>query len=138
MVALTTDRSTARADGTMQAYGIAAATVLFAGSIGVINAAGFLTKGITGLGLRCVGRIAERYDNTTGANAAITGQVEAGIFKFANLAADLVTIADIGNDCFIADDQTVAKTNGAGTRSRAGKIINIDATGVFVRMGAEY
>lgn len=135
MVALTQDRMTDRADGTLQAYGVLAATKLFAGSIGMITAAGYLTKGQTALNLRCAGRVSDPYDNTAGANAAITGVVESGIFKWANLAGDLITIADIGTDCYVADDQTVARTNGAATRSRAGKVINVDATGVYVAMG---
>ena len=47
-------------------------------------------------------------------------------------AADAITLADIGKDCFIVDDQTVAKTDGAGTRSRAGRVFDVDADGVWV------
>ena len=43
-----------------------------------------------------------------------------------------VQVPDIGKDCFIVDDQTVAKTNGANTRSRAGKVFDVDADGVWV------
>jgi hypothetical protein len=40
----------------------------------------------------------------------------------------------IGNDCYIVDDQTVAKTNGTATRSIAGKIRAVDAQGVWVEI----
>ena len=55
--------------------------------------------------------------------------------SFANSSAgDLITIADIGKACFIVDDQTVAKTDGTGTRSRAGIVDGIEASGgVWVR-----
>ena len=43
--------------------------------------------------------------------------------------------ADVGADCYIVDDQTVAKTNGTNTRSVAGKIIAVDADGVWVKLG---
>ena len=53
--------------------------------------------------------------------------------QFANSAAtDAITLADIGKDCFIVDDQTVAKTDGSGTRSRAGRVFDVDADGVWV------
>ena len=58
-----------------------------------------------------------------------------GCFRFANsVAADLIALADIGADCFIVDDQTVAKTNGGATRSIAGKIRDVDADGVWVQI----
>ena len=41
----------------------------------------------------------------------------------------------MGSDCYIVDDQTVAKTNGTNTRSVAGKIIAVDADGVWVKIG---
>lgn len=59
--------------------------------------------------------------------AVTTGIVEVGSQKF--------TAADIGSDCYIVDDQTVAKTNGTNTRSVAGKIMDVDAQGVWVRSG---
>ena len=43
--------------------------------------------------------------------------------------------ADIGGDCFIADDQTVAKTNGGNTRPLAGKVVGLDGGNVWVRVG---
>ena len=36
---------------------------------------------------------------------------------------------------YIVDDQTVAKTNGSSTRSAAGTIVDVDAQGVWVRVG---
>lgn len=63
-------------------------------------------------------------------------RVKRGVFKFANSAAgDLIAQANVGADCYIADDQTVALTNGTNTRSRAGKIVAVDADGVWVQVG---
>lgn len=45
---------------------------------------------------------------------------------------DAIALADIGSDCYIVDDQTVAKTSGSATRSVAGKIFDVDAAGVWV------
>ena len=47
-------------------------------------------------------------------------------------SADAITLADVGSDCYIVDDQTVAKTNGTNTRSVAGKVFDVDADGVWV------
>ena len=56
------------------------------------------------------------------------------MFHFANsAAADAIAIGDIGAVCFAVDDQTVAKTNGSSTRSPAGIVEDVDATGVWVR-----
>lgn len=139
MAPLTLDRSTPRADGALQSYPVKAAVQLFAGSIGVIDATGFLTKGSVATTQKCVGRIAENYNNLAGANGAISGLAEEGTFRFLNSSAgDLIILSDVGADCFIVDDQTVAKTNGTNTRSRAGKIVNVDAQGVWVQIGAKF
>jgi hypothetical protein len=59
--------------------------------------------------------------------------IEKGIFHFANSAdTDEITTADIGSNCYIVDDQTVAKTDGTGTRSIAGEVFDVDAQGVWV------
>jgi hypothetical protein len=72
-----------------------------------------------------------------GATAAANSvRVQPGIFRWQNSAsADAIAKAEIGDDCFIVDDQTVAKTNGTNTRSVAGKVVQVDAQGVWVRVG---
>ena len=52
---------------------------------------------------------------------------------FANsAAADLITLADLGSTVFVVDDQTVAKTSATSTRSAAGKVVDVDTTGVWI------
>lgn len=60
-----------------------------------------------------------------------------GCFQFENSATtDEITAGDIGKNCFVVDDQTVAKTDGGGAaRQVAGKIIDVDAGGVWVEVG---
>lgn len=55
------------------------------------------------------------------------------IFRYKNAAADPLTRADINNDCYIVDDESVGRTSGGSTRSVAGKVVDLDATGVWVR-----
>ena len=43
-----------------------------------------------------------------------------------------ITAADIDASAYIVDDETVAKTDGGGTRSIAGTIKQVDAAGVWI------
>lgn len=134
MAALTKDRNTPRHGGETFGYGVAASTRIFAGSIAALNAAGDAVPGATSTTLTAVGRADTHVDNSAGAAGDETVIVRKGVFQFANsAAADEITKADIGADCFIVDDQTVAKTNGTNTRSVAGKVMAVDPQGVWVK-----
>lgn len=136
MAALTQDRNTAKRAGDTAAYDVAAAVVCRAGGIAVLDASGNVKPGVTATGLVCVGMFPAEVDNSAGAAADVKADVEFGVFRFANSAAgDAITKAEIGDTCYIVDDQTVAKTDGTGTRSAAGKIVDVDTSGVWVRMG---
>lgn len=115
---------------------VKAATKLFTGSLVVIDA-GYLAPGRAATGLIALGRCEgnEDIDNSAGAAGDKTAEVLSGVFKWANHGADLVVQADVGKDCFIVDDQTVAKTDGTATRSRAGKVVSVESDGVYVLMG---
>lgn len=134
MVALSTERNTRARIGDLRVEPMAATVKIWGGSLAMRNAAGYLTKGATATGCVGVGRAEKTVDNT-GAAGAASIEYRIGIFLFANSAAgDLITIADIGKACFIVDDQTVAKTDGTATRSRAGIVDGIEANGaVWVR-----
>jgi hypothetical protein len=135
MVALTAERNTRFRLGDLRVEPMAATVKIWSGSLVMRNAAGFLTKGATAVGCVGVGRAERTADNTGVAGAAVI-EYRTGSFLFANSAAgDLITIADIGKACFIVDDQTVARTDGTATRSRAGIVDGIEAGGgVWVRM----
>lgn len=115
-----------------------AATKLFQGGL-VVCDAGYAAPGRTATGLIAAGvLVTDTVDNTAGAAGAKQVDVRRGVFKFANSSAgDLIVQADVLKDCYIVDDATVAKTDGTGTRSKAGRIISIDAAdgGVFVAVG---
>ena len=135
MAALSADRNTPIRTAEDFEFPVAASTLIYAGSLVCINASSLATKGAVATTLKCVGVAQERADNSAGAASAIRVKVRRGCFRFANsVAADLIALADIGADCFIVDDQTVAKTNGSASRSIAGKIRNVDADGVWVEI----
>lgn len=135
MTALAAARNTPERAGDVVGYPVKASVKPIQGGIAVLNA-GYAAPGTTAAGLIAVGRFEETVDNTSGANGAVSVQVKRGTFKFGNSSAgDLIAQADVGADCYIVDDQTVAKTNGSSTRSVAGKIIAVDADGVWVKIG---
>jgi hypothetical protein len=136
MAALTKDRNTPAQLGDIQSYPVAASTKIFAGALVVLAASGFAAGGTTATGLTAVGRCEKQADNSEGANGDKNVDARAGVFRFENSAgADEITIAEIGDNCFIVDDQTVAKTDATSTRSIAGKIVQVDAQGVWVKLG---
>lgn len=137
-MALTSDRNTAERTGVLISAGVAAGAKCYAGAIAVLDAAGNMKPGVTATGLICVGRFEGRFDNSTGQADDIMATAKRGIFRYGNSAnADAITAAEIGDVCYIVDDQTVAKTTGGNTRSVAGVIEDVDSAGVWVRMGLE-
>lgn len=136
MGALTADRNTAERTGDLISAGVTAAKECFAGGIAVLDSSGNIKPGVTGTGLICVGRFEEYVDNSAGLAGAVSATAKRGTFRFANsAAADKIAAAQIGDTCYIVDDQTVAKTDGTGTRSVAGIVADVDSAGVWVRMG---
>ena len=134
MTALTQARNTPERRGDILAFPVGAASKGYAGSMVVLNA-GYAVPGSTATGLIAVGRAEEDFDNTSGSSGIITVKVRRGTFKFTNHATDPVTAAQVGADCYIADDQTVAATSATSTRSRAGIVTAIESDGVWVQIG---
>ena len=154
MSALTAARSTKKMGQdpivTLLEFNIAATTELFQGGIVVIDASGNAVAGGTA-GAFCAGmakrgrRVVattteavgyETLDNNPGSAGDVDVQVEQGVFKFGNsTAADAIAAGDVGYDCYVVDDQTVAKLS-TGTRVRAGKVVQVDSDGVWVEMRA--
>lgn len=136
MPALTADRATATRPGDEFSFDVAAAVICRAGGIAVLDAAGNVKPAVAATGLICAGRFEETVDNSAGAAAAVKAKVSRGVFRYGNSAAgDAITKAEIGDTCYLVDDQTVAKTDATATRSAAGKIVDVDSAGVWVRMG---
>lgn len=134
MTALTAGRATPRRENPdTESHPVLAATGIFQGSLVCLTAAGWAVPGAASTTLTAIGRAEHTADNSTGGSGDIKVRVRRGVLQFANsAAADLVTRADIGKPAFVVDDQTVAKTNGGGTRSQAGIIRDVDAQGVWV------
>jgi len=133
MTVLAADRNTQRRDGDAVNLPVAASVKIFGGALVATDANGRVTPGAVATTLKGAGRAEALADNSSGAAGAINVQVRKGVFKFANSPGDAIAAADIGNDCYIEDDQTVSKTDGTATRSVAGKIFAVDSDGVWVK-----
>lgn len=133
MTALAQARNTPERAGEVFDFPVAASTTVHQGGLAVLNA-GYAAPGTAATGLVAIGRFEESATAVSAGDAKV--RVARGIFKFANSASgDLIAQADVGADCYIVDDQTVAKTSATNTRSRAGQIVAIDADGVWVQIG---
>lgn len=131
MPALTRDRNTPLKNAEVIAVLAAAGAVIHAGAIVVANATGFAVPGSTALDLTYIGRAEEAVDNTGGADGAASVLVRrSNAFKWDNDGS--IAQAHLMKTAYIVDDQTLAATDGAGTRSAAGTIVGIDADGVWI------
>ena len=131
MAALAKDRNTPYRDGLYISVPVKAATKIYAGSL-VVADGGYAKPAAKAANLVALGRAEHLADNSGGANGDIQVQVRRGTFRWGTVAAAAgkVTVAEIGKDVYIADDQTVDKRDAA--TSKAGKCLGVDAAGVWV------
>ncbi|HEU4409313.1 MAG TPA: hypothetical protein VFS43_28905 [Polyangiaceae bacterium] len=133
MAALTAPRSPSRRGDVAYAHKgvpMAASTTIFRGGMVDKAASGGMFKpAATNTTDKCQGVALET--KTNGAVAGATSiQIATGVHNMNNSSAgDQITAADIGNDCFVVDDNTVARTNGGSTRHVAGKVWDVAPDG---------
>lgn len=114
---------------------VAAATKIYAGAMVMIDA-GYAKPSATATGKLICGRAESTVDNSAGAAGDKVIAVRRGVFKWENSAAgDLIAQAHVGTVCYAVDDQTVARTDGTGTRSPAGIVLQVESDGVLVETG---
>ena len=130
-MSLTQDRNTPMKETEVLVVPVAANVRIFAGSLVVATATGFAAPGYTALGLSYLGRAEESVDNRGGAAGAAQVEIRHGkAFCWANDGT--VTQAQMFKPAYIVDDETVATADAGGTRSAAGRIVGVDADGVWV------
>lgn len=131
MTALTQDFDAPYINGEFRSLPVAANTKIYKGAL-VVMVGGYAAPGSTAVGLISVGRAEQTVDNIGGAAGAQTIRVRVGAFAWnSGGGGDAITAANIGQQAWIIDDNTVGLTNGGGggaaTRSVAGIIFDIDA-----------
>ena len=135
MTQLSADRDTPLRIGSHVSDPVAGSTLIYAGALVVLNSNGYAAPGSETTGLTARGRAEHRADNSDGADGDRSVEVRRGVFRFANSGSDPVERNHIGGDAYIVDDQTVAATDGSGSRSAAGRVVDLDGTGVWVEIG---
>lgn len=111
---------------------VKASTKIYAGSLVVLDA-GYAAPMRAATGLIAWGMALRTVDNTSGSAGALTVEVERGTHKWGNSASgDLIAQANVGAQVYGVDDQTVALTSASSTRSIAGRVVQVDADGVWV------
>jgi hypothetical protein len=134
-MALAADRKTPKhAQRNERVFGVGADEVIYQGALVAIDSAdGFLYAGAASTTLIAVGHALEAVDATGLADGVATCRVSTHAARWNNsAAADEITATDIGATVYIVDDETVALTDGTGTRSAAGVVYQVDADGVWV------
>ena len=132
MTLATSDRDTPRREKGLLIVPIAATTLVRNGLIACVNADGYAVEGATATDLIYLGCFEETLNNEGTAGEVSVRIRTDNAFQFENSSADPVTQANFGDVCFIEDNQTVAATDGTGTRSKAGRVVGIDENGVWV------
>lgn len=134
-MATTGERNTQFRAGMIFAHALATATVINKGAMVVLNAGGYAKAGLTDASVVSVGIAQETVDNTDGADGERSVEAKTGTHLLANATAgDAITRVDVGNDCYILDDETVAKTDGGATRSVAGRVRAVEGSNVWVTL----
>lgn len=130
MTALTQDRPTPERDGRRVSDPLAAAAVIYAGALYVLDSAG-AAAAATAAATTPVRAVATARASAAAGDSRVEGAL--GVFRFDNgSGAAELTRADIGATAYVVDDQTVGAT---GT-CVAGPVFDVDDAGVWVHVGA--
>ena len=139
MAALSADRRTPRwetPEGPVASYPVKANTTIHGGSLVQLDATGVAIPAVKAANQVTVGR-AERPAAGGSADGDVEVEVRVGVFRWDNLAGDQLTKAEIGDTCYVEDDQTVRKTQ-TGNGTKAGRVMAVDDVGVWVATGIPY
>lgn len=130
MAKLTQDRDTRRRDDVL--FGFEAGEQIYCGAMVAMNSSGKLVAAIASGGV--VIGIAEESGK-----AGDLIRVRRGVFNFDNDQNGL-TLADIGSQCVVVDDQTVGKAGaaaaaeGSATSAVAGVLMDVNDYGAWVKI----
>jgi hypothetical protein len=103
---LAADKAVEYTDGVELAFPVINADCIYGGSLVCVNAAGYALPGSDTAGLIFEGVAMNRADNTLGAAGAINVNLRRrGLFKVT--LATAITIANVGDNVFLVDDESV-------------------------------
>lgn len=122
--------------------------VIYNGAL-IVLTGGYGKPAVAGAGLLCAGwaELAPNVNSVTagstdGANILTLStnliRVRAGVGLFNNsTSTDLIAQANVGQICYLVDDNTVALTSNGSARSVAGIIMEVSSAGVFVSISMQ-
>ncbi|WP_448761900.1 hypothetical protein [Acinetobacter tandoii] len=115
--------------GTLMAVPLAALALVLQGTFAVVNANGYAvaSEDVGGANQNCLGVWDNSAENKGANGDAVACVRRKQQFLVRNSAVDPVDQADLGSPVYIEDNQTIAKTDGAGSRSLAGRFMGFDA-----------
>ena len=131
MSATTTDRQATRSGNTLLSLPVLANAVIPAGVMVAITAAGYATNAADTAALRVIGVSTESVDATDESSGALTIEVSRDVFRMENSADHALDLADVGQPCYVEDNQTVGTDPGSHS-VLAGIVLEADANGVYV------
>ena len=139
MTAAAADRILSRyGDGAIiQAHEIpmGASATIYRGTIVSLDQSGNGFAGTASLVRTPIGVATESKVNGAVAGAK-TIRVEKGAFGFVNSSGDdAITAADVGQPCYVVDDQTVSRTSANSIRPFAGRVVRVEASVIYVEVG---
>lgn len=132
MAAATVSQTIDSRDGNVFKFPLLAAAVkLLAGVLWARNSSGYITNATGADGEKVVGIGADEVDNSAGSAGDLDCDAKRGIFRLVNSSTNALTLAHVGQRCYVEDNQTVA-SKGAVT---AGIVEDVDDLGVWVNVG---
>jgi len=109
MAALTADNDILRTQGVEFPFPVAAAETIYAGAMVAVNADGYALPGGDASGLIFEGVAVEQKDNSSGSNGDLDVVLHRrGLFRMT--LGNTITQANVGDNVFLVDDQTVDLT----------------------------
>ena len=105
---------------------VAATQTLYVGALAMLNTSGDLVRAAATAALIMRGVVTKQ--SLSAPAGTIVETAHNLLVRLKNSAStDEITRAEIGDNCYVVDDQTVAKTSDSSARPVAGKIVQIDA-----------
>jgi hypothetical protein len=137
MTAAAADRDTPRkyVERVLDPMGQKTATTIWAGVLVAREAAAnYALPAADTVGLIVLGRSSKKSVGAGGDGVVKTGNIERGVFKFANAGANGITL--VGETAYVVDDVTVGKAAATTNSVVAGTVDAIDADGgIWVAVG---
>ncbi len=133
MSAVTADRDTKAKAGSYGEHPVAASTTIYAGTLTMRDATGFLKNGADTASHVFAGVAREYANNSAGAAGDVTAKVsKTGEYKFAKSGS--ITVANIGTAVYLVDNQTVALAATTDQDIACGVIVDVEGDELWIRI----